>query len=408
MPSPTKTRWDLIVVAVIAGIIASGFIGKAPAALPTIRADLGLDLITGGWVVSIFNATAMSLGVAVGILTDRIGHGRLLLFGVAAMAAGAVIGAFAPDGDILLVARLIEGVGFVATVVAAPTLIVHNARDRDRTRALGVWTLYFPTGIALLVFLTPVFLNPFGWRGLWLASAAAMALCFVFLSVVLRGAGDTRPLPGERGSAWEDVRAVLTRPGPWLLAGCFASFSLQWSAVVMWLPSFVVEERGGSTEFAALFTGVMVAVLLVGNLAAITMLRRGVPFWAIVAGVSVAVSLTCVGIFNESLPDWMRIGFCLLFSVLGGIIPVATMINVPVFAPSPRQLGATNGLVLQGANFGLLFGPPAVATLVAASGGWQAALWFPFAAAAAGVGLAFLVRPIERRQAAQRAAAARG
>ena len=40
-------------------------------------------------------------------------------------------------------------------------------------------------------------------------------------------------------------------------------------------------------------------------------------------------------------------------------------------APSPALIGATNGLMLQGANLGNTLGPPLLAAIVAASGQWH-------------------------------------
>jgi MFS family permease len=83
--------------------------------------------------------------------------------------------------------------------------------------------------------------------------------------------------------------------------------------------------------------------------------------------------------------------------IRSGLIPSAVLTGAPVFAPSPSQIGATNGIIVQGANLGSLIGPPAVAAVVAWAGGWSDARWFLFAMAAAGVVLALALGRIERR-----------
>jgi hypothetical protein len=40
------THRCVVVLALLAGLIAAGHVGKLPPALPSIRADLGLDIIT--------------------------------------------------------------------------------------------------------------------------------------------------------------------------------------------------------------------------------------------------------------------------------------------------------------------------------------------------------------------------
>jgi hypothetical protein len=42
----------VVVWALLAGVIAADHVGKLPPALPSIRADLGLDIIAAGWLAS--------------------------------------------------------------------------------------------------------------------------------------------------------------------------------------------------------------------------------------------------------------------------------------------------------------------------------------------------------------------
>src|SRR5690348_6161908 len=70
--APIRTRWDIILVAFGAGMVAAGHIGKLPAALPEIRAELALNLVAAGWIVSIFNAVTILLGMLVGVFADRL------------------------------------------------------------------------------------------------------------------------------------------------------------------------------------------------------------------------------------------------------------------------------------------------------------------------------------------------
>ena len=46
-PVAAQTRWDIVALAVFAGVVAALQVGKVPPALPEIRADLDLSLVTG-------------------------------------------------------------------------------------------------------------------------------------------------------------------------------------------------------------------------------------------------------------------------------------------------------------------------------------------------------------------------
>jgi len=211
------TRWPLVLLLVGAAVVAAFQIGKAPAALPAIRADLGLDLVAASWVVAIFNLLGLAIGMATGGLAERIGHRRVALAGLALIVVASAAGAAAPGGATLLATRSLEGIGFLAVIVAVPTLIVGATAPGDRALAFGFWSSYMPVGTAAMMVAAPALLTPFGWRGLWLANAALLAI------YALAFARATAAAPAPRASATpqsETIRSVAARSSAavWSLA----------------------------------------------------------------------------------------------------------------------------------------------------------------------------------------------
>ena len=397
------TRWGLILVAFGGGMVAAGHIGKLPAALPMIRADLALDLIAGGWIVSIFNATAIVLGMLVGVFADRLGHRRVILVCLLLLAAGSLWGAMATSGWALLVARFTEGIGFVGVIVAAPSIIAKSAQTSDRRFALGIWGGFMPSGIAAILLLAPAILAPYGWRGLWQIMAGITVVWAAITWVALRqfnpvshpahAAGDGAPADGWQ----QDIRLTLARPGLWIMALTFGSYTLLWMALMVWLPTFLIEQRGASVALAAQLTVVVVIVNLGGNLLGGWLLQRGFLRWQLMTFVALLAIACGLGIFTDLLADGLRYGLCVLFSGLAGILPATVMSGAPAFSPSHRQIGAANGLLVQGSNLGQLCGPPLVATLVAYTGGWQAGSWIFVASGTIILCLAAALRRLESK-----------
>ncbi|MGE5538842.1 MAG: CynX/NimT family MFS transporter [Gemmatimonas sp.] len=392
--SDLKTRWSVVAAAIGAGIVGALHIGIVPAAIPAFRAELGVDLVTAGWVVSMFSATTVATGIVIGVVADRIGYRRLLLGGLVALIAGALAGAAARSGTQLLLFRLIEGVGFITTLVSAPSIIAQTAVPSDRRFALGIWGMYMPSGLAIGMAVAPAILSAWGWRAVWIAAAVVSALCLVVVAAVL----PAREAAHSGGSWLDDVRKTLARPGVWLLAAFFMFYAAQWMALMVWLPTFLVEERGLSLSTAAWMTVAVVAVNAPGNLLGAALLDRNVPRWALLAGSSVIVLACAAGIFPSGvLSDGVRYALCLVFSFITGVCPAAILSGAAVFRPSPRQTGATNGFLIQGSNLGQFVGPPAMAALVSFVGGWSAGLYVFLLSGAAGISLAWLVKRAERR-----------
>src|SRR5919198_488498 len=81
--APASTAWPRVVVVLAAGIVAAFQVGKAAAALPLLRAELGLGLGVAGWVLSMFNVIGLACGAATGVIVARFGDRRMVLAGLA-------------------------------------------------------------------------------------------------------------------------------------------------------------------------------------------------------------------------------------------------------------------------------------------------------------------------------------
>jgi MFS transporter, DHA1 family, inner membrane transport protein len=73
-----RTQWSIVLITVAGGIVAALHVGKISPALPAILSDLGLSLVQGGFVVSMFYVLGMALALVVGVTADRLGR-RLLI-----------------------------------------------------------------------------------------------------------------------------------------------------------------------------------------------------------------------------------------------------------------------------------------------------------------------------------------
>lgn len=398
---PRASRWGAMLLACGAGVAGAAQIGKLPASLLAIRAELDMGLVAAGWALSLFNVIGATAGVAIGSLADRFGHRRLILIGLVGLAAASVGGALAENATIFMLSRFAEGLGGVIVFIAAPGLIVRLVAAREQRLAFGIWGGYMPAGVALMVLLTPAALDIVGWRGFWLVNAAML---LVMAAALAAGTRDLVHAPAPDGGGWRglwrNVHRTVTARGPLLLALCFATYTANYLAVLGFLPTFLMEARGVAAVPAAIMTALAIGVNVLGNLTGGWMLHRGVARWRLLVAASTIMGLASLGIFSPSVPTMSGYLLAVLFSACGGILPAAVLGAAPVHAPTPSHVATTNGLIIQGAGFGQLFGPPALAALVAAYGGWQVGPALIIALAALGIALALVLRKIETPKAA--------
>jgi len=145
----SATHWPAVWAVIAAGVLSGAQIGKVPPALPTLRIDLGLTLVETGYIATMVNVMGGLAGMFAGVFSDRFGHRRLALAGLALMAAGGLLGAAAPAYPLLLASRFLEGAGFILTTVAGVALIAQAASGADRVKAMTLWSCYLPAGASL-------------------------------------------------------------------------------------------------------------------------------------------------------------------------------------------------------------------------------------------------------------------
>ena len=386
-------RWTAVWAVFAGGLVAGAYIGKVPPALPELRAELGLTLVQSGFVATMFNVVGGLAGMLAGVLADRFGPKRLALTGLAILCAGGFLGAAARGFAALLLARFLEGAGFILFTVAGAALMTAAAPEpRARAKALSLWSAYMPAGGSLALLAAPLVIAVVGWRGLWVALALIAAVAF---ALVARYA--VAPRAGRVGSQRLALES-LTQPGSLALALMFAFYVAQWTSVMIWLPTFVVDERGGSASTAALLTALMVLINVPGNLAGGWLLARGVRRGVMTMAAFTIMALCAIGMLLDLLPNLPRFLLVLVFSACAGVIPAAVFSGVPVHARSPLHVGTGNGLVMQSSQASQFVAPVLLAWMASRFGSWSASLSALLAFAACGAACGFALEAIEARR----------
>lgn len=377
---------------IVAGVVAALHVGKLPPGIPVLRAELGLTLVQGGFLLSVMQIAGMALGILAGLLADRMGLRRTMLAGLCLLALGCGSGALADAVPALLAARMVEGAGLLLTVLPAPGLLRRLVREPQAlSRALGVWGAYMPTGAALAMLLGPWLYAVLGWRWTW---AGLAGLTLAWAVVVWRHVPpDHRAAVSASGQGvGQRLRLTLAASGPWLVALAFFSYSGQWLAVVGFLPT-IQTQAGWSVATVGLASAAAAGANGIGNVVAGRLLAQGWSPGRLLAGAYAAMALTSWLAFGGLVGPAAQFVLVLTFSAVGGLIP-GTLFGLAVrLAPSAHTVSTTVGWVQQLSSLGQFAGPPVVAWLVARQGGaWSPTWWFTAACCLAGLALSALLQ----------------
>ncbi|MDZ4104229.1 MAG: MFS transporter [Hydrogenophaga sp.] len=371
------------------GVTCALHVGKLPVAIPVLREALGLTLVQAGFLLSLVQLAGMTLGLLVGLTADRLGPRRVMLAGLVLLALGSAFGAVAPGMEVLLLSRVVEGMGFLLAVLPAPGLLRQRVLHAPTlSRALGWWGAYMPLGTALALLFGSALMGAVGWRWAWallallsLCAAAVLAFC---VPADMR-AGGRSPAPP---AAWAPrLKRTLASAGPWWVALAFFLYSGQWLAVIGFLPTICAQAGYGALAVGAL-SALAAGINMTGNIGAGRLLAHGVRPGMLLAtgfcamGLGSVVAFTAVG---YPIPQYLAV---LVFSSIGGLIP-GTLFGLAVaLAPGEDTVSTTVGWMQQFSALGQFIGPPLVAWVATQAGGWQSTWWVTGASSVLGLLLA--------------------
>ena len=142
MALPLEQRRRLTLTATIIGS-SLAFIDATVVivALPTIEEDLGLGLSGQQWVFLAYSLALAALYLPGGAIGDRFGRRRTFIAGAAGFALASLLAGAAPNEEVLLLARALQGIA--GAFLTTNSLALLRATYGDQAgRAVGLWTAF--------------------------------------------------------------------------------------------------------------------------------------------------------------------------------------------------------------------------------------------------------------------------
>src|SRR5438132_560844 len=124
------------------------------------------------WVIVCYVFTYSVTAFWGGALGDRVGHARVFRVGLIVTAAALALGGLAPTFDLLLGARVLQGVGGGLVYGTAPGLVTLTAPPGQRGRALG----FLNAGMGVGFTVAPP-IGAAGAAGWWPGSCSRRSAC---------------------------------------------------------------------------------------------------------------------------------------------------------------------------------------------------------------------------------------
>ena len=240
-------RWVILAVLCVTLLLVTVDDTILNVALPSIIRGLRATSTQLQWIVDAFAIFFAGLLLTFGALGDRRGRKWMFMGGLIVFGGGSAAAAWSGTPDRLIAARAIMGVG-AAALMPSTLSILSNVfvAERERARAIGIWSATAGLGVAIGPMLGGFLLVHFWWGAVFLINVPIALIGFVAAAVLVPNSKSQRARPDPLGAALSICGVSL------LLWGIIEVPNLTWSsplivgslaASVVVIGVFIVWER---------------------------------------------------------------------------------------------------------------------------------------------------------------------
>ncbi len=190
MTHPTDSRAEqraTLLAAVLASFLTS-FLGSATnVAMPSIGREFAMDAVLLSWIPTAYLLAASIFLVPFGRLADIHGRKRVFISGMAVVTTGALVAGLSTSGTMLLVARMIQGIGSALIFGTSVAILTSVYPPGERGRVLGLSVAAVYVGLSLGPTIGGVLTQNLGWRSIFFVLVPVGLVALTFALTQLKG-----------------------------------------------------------------------------------------------------------------------------------------------------------------------------------------------------------------------------
>jgi MFS family permease len=425
-PQPTaggtgvsKQGWYSLLTVSVGYLLVSWGMAPVSSILPTISADLGIDVSAAGWIMNAYFLLLVGAVLVVGRIGDVVGHRSIFAAGVAVFGLAGVAAGLTGSYEPLVIARSVQGIGSAMVFATSLALVAEAVPSNRRGIAIGILTtasgLAAMVGVAFSVYAVEHLTWHWGFYVMGPIAALAFGLSLRlprgktsgsrqqidWLGAILLFAGLTVAMLSlnhfhEGEASFQEgayyhvsthlialailaafVWVELRVPQPLLLLGMlreprFAAgiFSNGIAHMSMLASSFLIPfllERGRGlhpTDTGQMMLMMQITMVACSMLSGYLYDRFRTPLFAWGTLASIMAGLTTLGLMGASLPFWSLLGIAMLLG--GGLGAFTTVNNTAIMGHAgDGKRGFASGMVETTRQFGHSVGVTLSSTIMA-------------------------------------------
>lgn len=307
--------------------------------------SLGASSILAGVIVGIMSFAAMFLRPIAGNLTDKFSKYQLSFIGGVLILIGIVGYIISPNGELLLLFRIINGTGFVLCTVCMTTWIAFLVPRQHVGAAMGLYGLMNALAMSIAPAISINLYKVIGYRETMMLPAAATLIMIIIIQFV-----GNRAVPSPRQKEKKQFKLISVNALPVaLLMTCFGiPYFVTQADIVTYVAKMHMPVAVGSYFFIYAIVLLLIRTFLKNYFDTV---RFGVWFW--LSLVATAIYLVLLAYMNS---NWMMalgaagmaVGYGLIYSVLQS--------TALLLSPANEQ-GLGSATFYLGLDISMAFGP---------------------------------------------------
>ncbi|MBO5428706.1 MAG: MFS transporter [Peptococcaceae bacterium] len=179
MQAAHQKRWLIFFAVVMTTFINCMDMSSINVALPSIADELHVTMSGVEWVVTAYTLVIICFILLFGKLGDTMGKDKIFKFGILVFLAGLCICFFAHTYTMLLIGRIVEGIGAAATSANSQGIIVQTFPAHERGKALGISGSSVALGTMVGPSIGGLIVQHFSWNMIFGMSIPLTVICFM-------------------------------------------------------------------------------------------------------------------------------------------------------------------------------------------------------------------------------------
>lgn len=344
-------KWFILCITYLLMLSFSISLQSLPPLFGEIAKDIPISTSQSGLLMGAYAIPGVFLPFLTAYLANQFNKKSIILISLFTMITGLVGFSISKSFALLLVFRLMAGVGATALVVLAPLLITIFFDKKNMGVAMGIFNTAVPFGTVLAANLFGAVGSIVPWRIIIIGIAA-------FITIVLAIGFFLMDIPEDQGREKSDSleksssSSFWSNGQVWLLASIWALANAQMIAYVTFGPEFF-QNLGMTVQRAGFISSfIMLVPIFVSPFIGIIMDKTGwkKPF-ILIGSLTIGIAFLLLAKLNSAVSLW---------SVLLGLgfspIPVLVFSLLPEVV-EPEWTGMGLGMLTSASNLGIAVGP---------------------------------------------------